>query len=232
MPMENLKNTDFKKLASQKKSIQMKMRYLALSHFQDGQSRASIAKYLKVSRTSVNRWVNAYLTGGIDALNEKPRTGRPHFLTKTQQAILCDFINSHANSQTGGRLIGHDIQCYIKDNFSIDYHADYIYILLAKLGFSWTTSRSRHPKQSDELQENLKKLSFETIMKIPGYMSTDKVDVWFQDEARFGPQNTTTHVWSPVGARPRAVKQQQFEYAYLFGAVCPRDRRSGCSSVD
>ncbi len=23
------------------------------------------------------------------------------------------------------------------------------------------------------------------------------------------------------GTRPRAVKQQQFEYAYLFGAVCP-----------
>ena len=24
-----------------------------------------------------------------------------------------------------------------------------------------------------------------------------------------------------LGTRPRAVKQQQFEYAYLFGAVCP-----------
>jgi len=41
--MQNLKNTDFKKLASQKNSIQMKMRLLAISHFQDGQSRASIA---------------------------------------------------------------------------------------------------------------------------------------------------------------------------------------------
>jgi len=160
MPMQNLKNTDFKKLASQKNSIQMKMRLLAISHFQDGQSRASIAKYLKVSRTSVNKWISAYLTGGIDALNEKPRTGRPHFLTKPQQTMLCDFINSHANSQTGGRLIGHDIQCYIKDNFNVDYHADYIYILLAKLEFSWTTSRSRHPKQSDEIQENFKKILF------------------------------------------------------------------------
>lgn len=156
--MQNLKNTDFKKLASHKRSIQMKMRLLALSHFQDGQSRASIAKYLKVSRTSVNKWISGYLTGGIVALNEKPRTGRPHFLTKSQQTMLCDFISSHANSQTGGRLIGHDIQRYIKDNFDIDYHADYIYILLAKLGFSWTTSRSRHPKQSDEIQENFKKI--------------------------------------------------------------------------
>ena len=66
--MPNYKNTDFKTLASQQKSAQMKMRLLALSHFQDGQSRTSIAKYLKVSRTSVNKWVSAYLTGGIDAL--------------------------------------------------------------------------------------------------------------------------------------------------------------------
>ena len=47
------------------------------------------------------------------------------------------------------------------------------------------------------------------------------MDFWFQDEARIGQQNTTTHLWSLIGNRPRAVKQQQFDYAYLFGAVCP-----------
>jgi transposase len=58
-------------------------------------------------------------------------------------------------------------------------------------------------------------------MRIPGSVALDRVDVWFQDEARFGQQNTTTRLWAPTGSRPRAVKQQQFEYAYLFGAVCP-----------
>ncbi|WP_431313088.1 IS630 family transposase [Vibrio hyugaensis] len=53
-------------------------------------------------------------------------------------------------------------------------------------------------------------------------MSLEAVDVWFQDEARFGQQNTTTRLWAERGTRPRAVKQQQFEYAYLFGSVCPR----------
>lgn len=52
-------------------------------------------------------------------------------------------------------------------------------------------------------------------------MGLNKVDVWFQDEARFGQQNTTTRLWAKRGSRPRAVKQQQFEYAYLFGSVCP-----------
>ena len=59
-----------------------------------------------------------------------------------------------------------------------------------------------------------------TITKIPGHIPLERVDIWLQDEARFGQQNTTTRLWAPTGSRPRAVKQQQFEYAYLFGAVC------------
>jgi len=37
----------------------------------------------------------------------------------------------------------------------------------------------------------------------------------------FGQQNTTTRLWAVKGTRPRAMKQLQFEYACLFGAVCP-----------
>jgi len=61
----------------------------------------------------------------------------------------------------------------------------------------------------------------QTILKIPGHIGLDRVDIWFQDEARFGQQNTTTHLWALKGSRPRVVKQQQFEYVYLFGSVCP-----------
>jgi hypothetical protein len=56
---------------------------------------------------------------------------------------------------------------------------------------------------------------------IPWNVSLKNVDVWFQDEACFGQQNTTTRLWATKGTRLRAFKQQQFEYAYLFGAVCP-----------
>ena len=55
---------------------------------------------------------------------------------------------------------------------------------------------------------------------IPGHIHLKNVYIWFQDEARFGQRNTTTKIWAEKGTRPRAVQQQQFEYAYLFGAVC------------
>ncbi|WP_282131971.1 hypothetical protein [Pseudoalteromonas aliena] len=57
-------------------------------------------------------------------------------------------------------------------------------------------------------------------------MSLDNVLVWFQDEARFGQRSTTTKIWAEKGARPRAIQQQQFEYSYLFGAVCISNRHT------
>ena len=32
-------------------------------------------------------------------------------------------------------------------------------------------------------------------------------------------QNTTTRLWAEKGTRPRAVRQQQFEYAYLIATA-------------
>ncbi|WP_415846849.1 transposase, partial [Vibrio neonatus] len=71
-----------------------------------------------------------------------------------------------------------------------------------------------------KLKKLLKKFPIETILKIPGHVALKDVQIWFQDEARFGQRNTTTRIWAEKGTRPRVVQQQQFEYAYLFGAVC------------
>ncbi|MCU8400243.1 IS630 family transposase [Vibrio vulnificus] len=201
--------------------MQMKMRLLALAHFKDGHSRTQIAKFLKVSRTSVNKWVQTFLEEGLEGLQEKPRTGRPAFLNAEQREQLSQYIKARAMDSSGGRLTGNDIHAYIVNEFGKHYHPDSIYYLLNHMGFSWITSRSKHPRQSQQIQDDFKKFKIEAILKIPGHMSLDNVDVWFQDEARFGQQNTTTRLWAERGSRPRVVKQQQFEYAYLFGSVCP-----------
>ena len=49
----------------------------------------------------------------------------------------------------------------------------------------------------------------------------EQVDLWFQDETRIGQQGSTSRMWAKKGTRPRALKQQQFTYTYIYGAVCP-----------
>ncbi len=52
------------------------------------------------------------------------------------------------------------------------------------------------------------------------------IEVWFQDEARIGQQGTLTRCWGLTGSRPTAVKQTEYEWVYLFGAVNPLTGKS------
>jgi transposase len=54
------KKHDFTALAKTHQSVRMRLRFLALAHFQEGNSRTAIAKFLKVSRTSINKWISQY----------------------------------------------------------------------------------------------------------------------------------------------------------------------------
>ncbi|SHE78494.1 Homeodomain-like domain-containing protein, partial [Vibrio gazogenes DSM 21264] len=80
--------SDFPKLIRETSDARMRTRLLAISHFVDGKSRTQIAKYLKVSRTSVNNWVVTYLKNGVEGLVEKQHTGRPPRLTEDQLSQL------------------------------------------------------------------------------------------------------------------------------------------------
>lgn len=134
------------------------MRLLVVSYFLDGYNRTEIAKILKVARASANLWVSAYLSDGISGLDSTPPPGRPHKLSVKQLNQLAKYIETQSYSSDGGRLMGQDICNYINAEFGILYHRDHIYRLLKKLGYSWITSRSRHPKQSDDVQDVFKKV--------------------------------------------------------------------------
>ena len=56
------------------------------------------------------------------------------------------------------------------------------------------------------------------------------LEVWFQDEARIGQKGTLTRLWARIGSRPRAPRDTRYEWAYIFGAVCPK-RATGVALV-
>ena len=57
---------------------------------------------------------------------------------------------------------------------------------------------------------------------IPEHAREKPIELWWQDEARVGQQGTLTRVWAERGSRPAAPRDQRREWAYIFGAVCPR----------
>ena len=50
------------------------------------------------------------------------------------------------------------------------------------------------------------------------------------DEARVGQKNGLTYQWASKGERPRQPKDQRYDSAYIFGAICPA-RGTGAALV-
>jgi hypothetical protein len=59
---------------------------------------------------------------------------------------------------------------------------------------------------------------------------TKLIEAWFQDEARIGQQGTLTRIWARRRSRPRAPRDQRYQWAYIFGAACP-ERRTAVALV-
>jgi len=47
------------------------------------------------------------------------------------------------------------------------------------------------------------------------------IDVYFQDEGRFGLHGTLTRIWAQRGSGPLRYRQTDYEWVYVFGSVCP-----------
>ena len=56
------------------------------------------------------------------------------------------------------------------------------------------------------------------------------IEIWFQDEARIGQKNGLVYQWARKGSRPRQPKDQRYDNAYLFGAICPQ-RDTGAAII-
>jgi hypothetical protein len=53
-------------------------------------------------------------------------------------------------------------------------------------------------------------------------VESDKIEIWFADEARIGQKNKITRRWAKRGTRPSAPRDQRTASTYIFGAVCPQ----------
>ena len=101
------------------------------------------------------------------------------------------------------------------------YTLNGVYELLKRVDMAWISARSVSPYANPARQAEFKKnLSQEVQAVLPPEVKLEQVDVWFQDEMRIGQRGTQTRIWARRGTRPRVVRQQQSESAYIFGAVC------------
>src|SRR6202521_4271959 len=214
-----------RRLATTVKDAGEARRLLALAAVYDGADREAAARIGGMDRQTLRDWVHRFNHCGPDGLINVKSPGRRPKLSTEQMEELKRLVEAGPDAEKDGfaRWRCVDLKRVLGARFAVDLSAVTLGRILKKLGFSHISARPRHPKQDPEAIANFKKKVFparmlETVSQLA--LGTS-IDVWFQDEKRGGQKNSLVYQWAEKGFRPRQPKDQRYENAYLFGAVCP-----------
>ena len=133
-------------------------RCLALHYIQNGKSYDKVSELCCYSRKSIMQWVRKFEEEGIDfLLSTKPGRGRTARVSSDLSAEFSEAVISLQENRDGGRVIGKDIVNLVEEKYAVQYSVSGIYKLLSRMGLSWVSGRSIHPKANLEAQESFKK---------------------------------------------------------------------------
>jgi transposase len=197
------------------------LRYQAIILAAQGRSAAGIALALGCSVRAVQDWVARYNRGGPEALRERPHPGRPPRLAGAELARFRERLEAGPTPEDGiCTFYGPDLRRILEREFGVTLGLQAVYDLLHRHGFSSLMPRPQHKDADEELQAIFKEVIVDQIQAIKEAHPEQDVEVWFEDEARFGQQGTMARVWARKGSRPRGVRQTQYDYLYVLTAVC------------
>jgi transposase len=228
--INNFPDDDLKELYQSEKCRRMGTRLLSLYHLKNGKKLTEVMDITLASECSIRAWTKKYADAGFLGLLEGDGRGRYPKLPKEKESEAIEEINKMQAARDGGRIVGHELQEMLIKKFDVKYCLRSIYVLLDRLGFSWISCRSKHPKTSQEAIETFKEDFPDIVKEIKKENPKLKFEIWWQDEMRIGQQGSLSRVWAPKGTRPRVVRQRQFLSTYIFGACCP-DKDKACGLI-
>jgi len=128
-----------------------------MHHLQLGKSFKAISAIVKLHWKTVQSWLRRFRNHGFEGLFESQRRGAPKKLNTQQESAIFDKINALSESKTGGYITGKELHNMLLEEYGAKCALRTVYNTLHRLGFSWITSRSMHPKSNDETQTTYKK---------------------------------------------------------------------------
>lgn len=186
--------------------------------------RVQIAAAVGRSRQFVDQWVGRYRRAGLEALTPKRQPGAPPKLTPQQQQELIALLEAGPDPAEGlAAYNGPILREKIKGRFGKLYSLPGLYDLLHRLGYNDLMPRPKHPDTDPAALEEFKKKTLpEKLAQARAAHPDKRVLAYYQDEARFGQHGTLSRIWAKVGSRPGALRQTDYDYLYVFTAVCPQ----------
>jgi len=214
-------------LEKQERDAYLSKRIRAIILAINGFTVGDIVLSLGVPYRTVQSWVECYNKDGSKMFKERRGGDRRETLTEEQKAELKKRIDDGPKTEDGVcTLRGVDMQRILAQEFGVWRKLPSIYAILHKLGYSCLRPRPRHRKAAPEAQAKFIEQLPEALASVAASHPGRRLRIFFQDESRFGQQGSITNVWARRGSRPTAVRQTEYEYLWVLGAVCPETGRA------
>ena len=139
----------------------MSARLLALANVLDGMSREEAARAAGMDRPTLRDWGLRFNAAGVAGLRDRPRPGRPPWLTEGEQAALKAIVlrgpdpDPDRYGVSAWRIL--DLCRIAEAHFGVVSREGGLRRLVKPLGLSWPKTRPSHPKADRAAQERFKK---------------------------------------------------------------------------
>ncbi len=141
-------------------NVRQSHRILAIRDILCGNSRSEVCIRYGVSRENLRHWVSWYNECGVTGLKDGVRCGRPKKIENEKISAFKERVEKQPDPQKDGvvRWRAVDIQKILEEEFDAKYTSLFgVRKLCHSLGFSFMTTRPKHPKQDDEIIATFKK---------------------------------------------------------------------------
>ncbi len=214
---------DLNELLMTTKNKNINQRIEAVSLFAQGLSMKYISETFGKCISWVSKWVKRFISEGIECFTRRLKPGPKPKISKESLEELKQRILAGPTEEDEQQVFrGKDVVEILKSEFNVTYSLSGVYNLLHKARLSSIKPRPVHEKNDPAKMDAFKnKVYPEYIKKVKAENPDKKIDVWFQDETRFGEQGRLVKVWANTNTRPKQVKQLGYQSAYIIGSVNP-----------
>lgn len=154
-----LKDHDCLQLSKTEANPRARIRLLMLYQLSQGYPIPTVADNFGYNPRSVYTIRRNYWLHGIDSVYDSAGRGRKSRLAEQDIEPFKQAIVDAGQQRGGGRLTAEDIAQIAKEQFNASYTSKGIYALMKRIGMSWISARSQHPKADPKVMEAYKKTS-------------------------------------------------------------------------
>jgi putative transposase len=137
------------------RDARVRERILAVKIVYDGSSLSKAAETVGRTKRTIFNWVKRFREGGIEALRDKPRSGRPRKVSK-------EFVAEKL--KLNPRTLGYDVDYWtIKllrvelSKSGVDYSLKRLYRIVKEIGYRLIKPRPKHYKAEEDKWADFKK---------------------------------------------------------------------------